>query len=831
MLGRMIAAGQPKAGTQTPLGATVVVTNDAEWDAAFTQSAAALVGKTIEVRGSNFSGRRISNRDFWAAGGILTIRSADSGAMLPSITLSGTVRGIDFRGVNFQMTGWPNTSSNLFYFDTGTFGKLRFLEGTSFRHGYSPSLAALDTAADLPEYARVANVRTATTSSTTHPLSWQNAAMAEGWIEFFNRGAQTVYVAVGGAGVVATTASLPVAAGSNVRITPLNPTTDTHFAVLAASGTTEVNVRTEIGLGAYLADAFGSSGSANLEDLEIRNCLFRDLGNGVKGINPVSAIIMDCDFDRIYQDVISFTPKPGGFAYILRNLESVSFSRAGIAENLNGDARDPHGDSFQMYGASAGAQTIGPVYYAGNRQRVGNLRTGAGNQGIFVSDNDINPSYENLFFISTMQVGGAPIGIYLGEAGWPVRNVLVYGATVVAWNNAASTTTTFTIVPQPDSSVYAGSVVAPAIVEFEAPFVQKGNLVLATAAAPAAVFPNLAGLQTATNRAQIEAAITTAAEGVGIGAVATAHAIDWTTSDHTQVIRWENVPSGAVWSDLTNQTANTLITLPPRRILNRRPAQSVTVGAGTEWRSLASDGSTQSQSWTTLPGTIQPDQFIQIRRTSGAAQSTVAATATINGFVENVNITSAQPTPLQFLVQPVTGAYFGDIANPPTSVTRVTFRGKFYWPAGTLTNGQMLFAQVSNGCDLSTWNNGFRVGAEDGNQVAVRTTFPTVLPGSLVVDAWLDIVFEVDQTAKTLVLTVNGTSQSLPFEFAGNGFFNTLRRLQFASTAGGSVLAPGVRMADVSVSLNGVLRKAISNTAATANADPWKLGTGLYTSA
>lgn len=831
MLGRMISGSQVLlAQDALSGGANYIVTNDAEWDAVFAKSARSLKNRIIDIAApaSAFTQRSITDKDIAAAGGRLTIRSANPACGLPSIILNGTVRGIDFAGLNFQMTGWPKAYGSCFVFNNGTFGDLRFLNGTSFRHGYGASLSDFDTAAQLPEYDRVSNVRTATTTSAAHALVWKDPSMTDGWIEFFNRGANAVHVAVGGPGVTATTASTACPAGGNIRITGLNPVTATHFAVLAVAGTSEVNARTEIGLAAYLAAPFGASGLAVVEDIEIRNCLFRDLASGVKGINPLSAVIMDNDFDRIYQDVISLSARSGGFLYILRNLECLSFSRSGIAENLNGDARDPHGDNFQMFGG--GTFTIGPVYYAGNRIRVGAKRIGVSNQGIFVSDNDIIPSYSHLFVVSSMQVGGAPRAVSIGEAGYPVRDLMIYGATIVDWRDAASTFPTLTIFTDQDGSTYAGSVIVPARAYPSGGLPSEdGFLRLQDAASPAAVFPNLATLPAATTRAEIEAAITTAAAGAGLGAVATANAIDWTTTDHTAVIRWENVPSGADWRNLTNQPSNTLIELPRRKILNRRPGQTVSVGAGTEWRSFAADGTTPIRAWSNSPGTIEPDQFIEIRHTSGAGGTSVTASVTINGFAQNVDILAANAPPTS-LVMPSPSAFFGATANPPAGLTRVTFRGKFFWPAGTLANNQKMFAQLSLGCDLETFGNGFRVSVEDGTQAAMFNSAPTRHLGSWVAGAWLDIVFDVDQVARVVRLTVNGVTETYPFDNPGNGVFNTVRRFSFlAVQSGTNPLAATVRAAELSIDYNGVRHKTIGNTASAANADTWKLGTGNFT--
>lgn len=824
MLARMIIGEHPvrKSGLLPSAPADYTVTSDAEWDAVFTNSAATLAGKIVEVQGSNFTQRTIDGKDMDAEGGRLTIRSANSSASLPSIILDGVTRGIDFSGMNFQMTGWPADYTACVVFNNGTFGKIRFLNGTTFRHGYGPSQADFNTAADLPEYERIDNVQTATTTSATYALTWKDPALSisTAWIEFFNRGPNPVRVAVGGADVAASGSSQLVAAGERFRYSALNPTTDTHFAVLATTGTSEVNARTEIGISNYLASTFAQSGAGTVEDVEIRNCLFRDLNNGAKGLRPTTGlVIMDCDFDRIYQDVISMSPAPGVATYYLRNLECLPFSRSGIAENLNGDARDPHGDGFQMFADGVG--TIGPVYYAGNRPRQTPRRIGATSQGIFVSDNDFDPSYTAMYFISTVQTGGAGRAFNLGESGtaFKVRDAFVYGASLFDGNNPASDTPLFVIDHDDDGTVYVGKVLGRVFSVTDQPWANDDNLF----GFDPAILPNIADLPAATNRAQIEAALTTSGAGTGIGAVATADAIDWTTSNPETVIRWQNLPSGAHWNDLTDQDAGEAITLPLRKILNRRAAQAVSVGTGTEWRSVDTDGTTEVQAWTTSPGTIEPDQFIQIRRTSGAGGETVTASVTINGFAQNVDILSAN-VPTTYLIQPSPVGYFVDPSNTPSGTTRLTYRSKFNF--SSIVNGMRPFMQSSTGCDLIVASNGaINAIVEDSTGTAVLSSVELAPAGSVVPSVWYDMVFDVDHVAQTATLTLNGTTYQVPFTIPGTGAFQSNRQISLlASVSGGFALPAGTLVADLSVDRNGLLHKAISNDAATANADAWKLG-------
>lgn len=804
--------------------ADYVVTNDSEWDAVFANSAATLANKIVEIRGGSFTERTIDDLDMHAAGGPVTIRSCTPACQLPRLNFLNTVRGVDCSNLHFQAPGWPSTYGNCVSFGSGTFGKIRFLNGTSFRHGYGSELSNIDTAADLPEYDRVDNVQTATTTSATYALTWKDPTATSAWIYFFNRGTETVHVAVGGSGVTATTGDSSVAPGSSLRLINLDPTTDTHFAIISASGTSEINARTEIGLSYYLASAFGASGSAVIEDIEIIGCRFRDLTNAVKGIGtPDLAVVMDNHFDRIYQDVYSFAPSDGGEAYVLRNIECLPFSRAGVAENLNGDARDPHGDQLQVFGG--GTYTIRDIYYAGNRPLLTARRTGAKAQGIWISDNDINPSFERLFFVSVIQPGGSPRALSIepgeGTSGLDISDVYVYGATVLDGTDLNEDTPAVDI--DSDGSAYVGKTIATRYVENAEPLLEDGNYTLGDAASRSAVFPNFSDYATASNRNEIETALTTAAEGAGIGAVAVADVIDWTTSNYANVIKWADMPSGVEWNDLSAQPPNTSIELPLRKVLNRQTSQAVSVGTGTEWRSVDTDGTTEVQAWTSSAGTIEPDQYIQIRRTTGAGGVTVTASVTINGFEQTTELTS-EVIPTSWLVQDATTGYFLDPNFPPAASVQ-EFRGTFYFPTGTLSNGQTLFCQEGGGARLETWGNGFRLLAEDGTGTLVIGGTTVYQDGNVVEGAWLDVIFIVDHAEKEVRLTVDNNLETIPFTTAGNGVIQTNREHLFLARDGGAnTTVTSVRAADLELYLDGALRKAISNTASTANADAWHQG-------
>jgi hypothetical protein len=169
---------------------------------------------------------------------------------------------------------------------------------------------------------------------------------------------------------------------------------------------------------------------------------------------------------------------------------------------------------------------------------------------------------------------------------------------------------------------------------------------------------------------------------------------------------------------------------------------------------------------------------------------------------------------------------FAATANVPPGTSRITFRGKWYWPTGTLAINQKIFSILSLGGDLETHlNNDFRIAVEDGTGAAVIPGSTYAGFGGLVENQWFDIVFDIDQVAQVVLLTINGNLYTVPFATGGNGVFQSSRPVGFFAVSNGTnAAAPGVRGSDLSVEYDGVLHKAISNDPAVANLDPWKLG-------
>lgn len=818
-----------------------IATNDGEFDAIMANNSAAdLSGKIIELQGDNFTTLTIANKDIAAVGDPLTIRAGAGGAKIVRVRFSAQtegsrVSGIILQGIEHQMTGWPANFDGCGRFDGHASMPISFdeiyYEGCSFRHGYGPSLVNFDTAADLPEYERVDNVETATTTSTTYALTWKDPTANSAWVEFFNRGSETIYPQFGGPGVTtevnggytawsgAGGGVAGVPPGARRRAMGLDTNAITHVAVITESGSSEYNARTEVGLSYYLASAFARSGNANMGHISFRNCTFRDLANAIKGagFEPRSMVVMDNDFDRIYQDNLITQAN----AEVHRNIFSIPFARSGIAEGAAGDARDPHGDLYQIFDNNP-ENDVEHVYASGNVTRWGPRRPGIGGQGFFWSDNDLDPSYDLVYGISNILMCGANNGISSGEENYPLGRAAFYGNTVLRPTDLAGGGTGIRLTTDGNYTIYVGENITQNI-SFPAhgvPFPQVDNLIVSSAANPAAVLPNLTDLFTAETRQEIQAALTSAAEGAAIGAVALADAVDWETSDPEAVIRWENVPSFAAWLDATNIPIDEMYETPLACILNKRPSQTVIPESGEQWRSFDTDKTTLLQDWTASPGTIEPYQYIQLRKVSpDEGWATMVFDTKINGFAARAKATTGpEGIPEDWLI---IGGRFVSPSNV-SGVSRMRFAAKIYLEALPPTTCK-LFAQESTGCDLEIINNGsFRATVEDstGTKMLQAASFGVAAP----VEEWAEVIFDVDQDAETATLILNGEPYILPFTTSGTGVFQT-RPISFLAVPNGTAAIPaGTGVADMSVELDGVPFKAISNIADDANEDPWRQG-------
>ena len=811
--------------------ADYVVTTDAEYAAVMANSAATLNGKILEFSGTNFTSMSISGKDF-ATG--FTMRCA-AGAAVQQVSISGTVSNLTLDGMNFKMKGWPSNYKSMAAFDTCVVGKIAF-KNCTFAHGYGASLVDFNRTTEYPEYTRIDHNLTATTSSVASALTWQDAAMTSASVYMFNNGSNPVYVKFGGSGVVATTADTLVDVGTGYKYTTsVNPTTDTHVAVLSTGGSTAVNIRTEIGMSRYVADAFSASGSANIGDITVENCTFQNVNNGIKGTGKptVSQTIRGNVFKNVYQDLIAISAQGDAKTYILNNFGETGFARSGVAQDKFGDAADPHGDAIQMFGSRTPYATsaVSNILIAGNVFYKGSVRSGQQNQGAFISDNDWSPSFKGLSVIGNALLGGAVNGICTGESVYPAEDIYTYGNIVADQDALTSGTSSIRTYVPTTSPVYDGYNIIQARNAEAGEILADHSLIVSAAASPSALFPNWSNLPAASSRSEVEAALAVAAEATGLGYIAAKSKLNFSATTADTFVDWDNLPSGVEWGDLVSQPASTVTTLPLRKVLNKRASQTVSVSAGTEWRSVATDGTTEVQAWTSTSGTIATGQYIQIRGTTSAASlGSATLGVTINGFLQQTTLTNAVTAPAVYHTQSGTGPYFRDPANStPASTTKMEWKANIYptaYPAVT----SKLFTQESLGCDLEINSSGIlRMIIKDGSNTSV-VVGPSSSSVALTLNQWQTVEYVVDQVAGTASASINGTVVvSITWTPGASAYFVTAREITLLATStGGNPLPSGwqVEYAECYLTTSGVrsLRKRIDGNAATVNADSWKGG-------
>ncbi len=283
-----------------------------------------------------------------------------------------------------------------------------------------------------------------------------------------------------------------------------------------------------------------------------------------------------------------------------------------------------------------------------------------------------------------------------------------------------------------------------------------------------------------------------------------------------------NLPPIAAFAPLANQAASTVITTAGRRVL-RGSALAITAGAGTEFQILASDNVTVVRAWGTAASTVSKGQFVYKRVTSSSAAFTaVTATVTIDGNVFATLITTGVATPAQFLTgDATTSGYFQAPANVPASTSRLTFRGKFYFPTAP-ADGVALFTQESNGCDLRFDGGLANLRVLIKNADATPLSWgENLISSGFALNTWHDVYFDLNLATPLMTLTIDGVTRT--YTPTITGLFANNREVSFlAFTSGVSVVPPSTRAADLSVDYNGTLHKTISNVVATANADAWK---------
>lgn len=195
---------------------------------------------------------------------------------------------------------------------------------------------------------------------------------------------------------------------------------------------------------------------------------------------------------------------------------------------------------------------------------------------------------------------------------------------------------------------------------------------------------------------------------------------------------------------------------------------------------------------------------------------------------------SAEPTiaytipAIERLVMPSPAGYFVSTTGSGSGTTSLSFSGKYNFPS--ITNGMLLIGGVSDPVVLAVLSDGsMTLTVEASNGVNVLLTEPVAPAGSITTGTEIEVLLAIDYTAETATVTINGgTPIVTAFTTAGTGFASSSRLYSLlASNTGTNALPAGTVFRDLTMHRNGALFKAISNDAATANADSWHQGTNF----
>ena len=814
--------GRARAAMALP-AADHIVCNDAQWAAVAAMSASALSGKIVEIQGSAFAAQLVMAAKAMTAP--LTIRGA-AGNLVPSLKFTA-MQKLTVRDLNLQMPGWPASYGGCLEF-FGANADIK-IDGVCFRHGYGPGQIDLTPAVieAAPEILRTDNLITATSTPTRIAVVKSPADGPNWWIEFFNRGSNAVYVRGGDGAVVAGPADTLVAAGGYVRLSASH----SHVAVLAVAGSSLCNARAEVGLSSYVADAFNCDGGTTIQNLEIVNCSFDSVGNGVKAMSNLITGRLDIwknRFALVYMDLISV-----GQAHqdcttsILLNSGMTPSARSGIAENLTGDARDPHGDLHQSY-YNPNLRSTGGWYIAGNVYWPSG-RVGATAQGNFISDND--GGYENVTSIANILSGGAGRGISVGDSGQAASGY-VYGDGDICINPASAAS---------GSSIYIygatglnNSVQRSIAAGFPLPATAllAGNITLG--AANTGIFANWPGAASATSKQQMMAALTT---GQGVGAADLyAQLIDEGASSPDGVIRWANTRPGLSWPIVSDQPAGMPYSSPLRRVLGGGSGMAISAFPGTQMQ-ISSDavGAVILTPWSALPGQVSRGQFVQVRGTTAAfAGGDAGLGVTISGITHPAQVTTEEA---YFTLAADMG--FADPAltsfSPGTPALTLLFKLRDPALAG-FTLFQILHRNTSLDVVNVTGGGDLRSLITDGANLVVK---PQAVVAANVIQANTvhEILYSMDLGTRVARLWVDGIPVATTALTANSGLFgSTQSRLHLLqSTSGGSRFSGQVFRVkvwkdiaiEVPIPPTSVPFKELTGSALAANADLWRQGKGV----
>jgi len=625
----------------TPPGPSdYTITSDATWDTVFGNSDATLSGKVIAVAPGNYTTRTLTSRNPAVAIRLI----AQDPLNKPVIDRLRFVDSGNFTCEDLKIvtTAWA-AGNNVSYSAaaigfSGTVGHLRFLRCRLAGNYRGVADETFDAASDAyPEYASILPVFTAGGVIASFDVRRPTVGdlMADGTYSM-------IFDDVTGA-----EATFTVSAGQIVSTNLVTGGTSS-FTNITGDGIRSkiVSWTGQNPMISYLPNAMRAniSTSGVSGSIEVRDCELNLFGNAIKPNMSFGLwTIVGNTFTRIYQDYQSASAPSIPYSWIITdNFATLPFSRTS-------DPGDPHSDFLQFFmddSPSTPTQndSVGVVIER-NIFVQGNARGTV--QGMIIADNPyIAPlaiCYARWRIVGNVIIsGGAPLGISIAASrdNYVASNIAIVYDPAAALGIGKSISVSRSLdSPAPVTSFAYGNTraldnIAETILNTNniSPNNTRyasGNINLGADGATIPYVDVFAAHTAArTTIAEVVAAYTPKAAYAGKGAFGNVNYIDHVNRTTNRTLE----PSFIEWTDLLSQAISTLTTSDFNCVISGEDGRAITIVGG-EYRIADDHLGTNASAWTSSPGTVDVWDYVQLRHTTSASNSTeTTTTATIGGI-------------------------------------------------------------------------------------------------------------------------------------------------------------------------------------------------------
>lgn len=479
--------------------------------------------------------------------------------------------------------------------------------------------------------------------------------------------------------------------------------------------------------------------SGSVSNLIVEDCTLNLLSNAIKPSTVLNGVtVRRNSFQRIYMDHMSFgldAANPPFPVTITDNFGTLPFS-------LSGDSGDPHSDWVQVFADDITSGGITSVDWENitierNVFIDGNSRGGV--QGMIIADVPSNISYAGTRIVGNLVASKL---LTLGVGLVNPRDAYVRNNAFIRFDPSDTVNNVNTInmnIPgvqdNPGGGYYAfgRSLVGNNITEFintsgfslpELNLSLEPNIQLGLRGATipyTTVFNNPNA--TRSTLAEIISAYTPKAEYAGKGPFADVSYIDHINKTTNRSLE----PSYIRFIDVINQPISSQITSEWSRVIGGNNGRSISITNG-EYRIATDKNGSNSSAWTSTTGVINPNQYVQLRCTTGSSGATpLNVTLTINSVPFTWSVTTASISAFTLVSNNATAR--SSVAIPvETGIRKIVIAVRFKPDA--LTSAMNIVSE-SGASALRLWlptSSAFRTQMVASNVVQLR---PTLTPNLL----------------------------------------------------------------------------------------------------